>query len=123
MSSKDLHRAIVSVEKSYSGPLPSPSDFAAYKQVLPSAPERIMQMAENIQKHRIESEMRLIKIRSYESIFGMTAGFVLVLACLGLVYLLAMNEHDALAITVVGITAVIASIFVLKFYPKKTDNK
>lgn len=71
MKDKKVQHTVVSVEQSYSGPLPSPHDFAAYKQVLPSAPERIMQMAENIQKHRIESEMRLIKIRERESMMGM----------------------------------------------------
>lgn len=123
MSGKEVRHAIVSVTEQHIGPLPSPADFAAYKQVLPSAPERILQMAEEIQRHRIESERRLIKIRAYESIVGMVAGFVLVLVCLGLVFWLGIKGHDVLAATVVGITAVIASIFVLKFYPKKTDNK
>lgn len=118
-----MHHTIVSVGTSYSGPLPTPADFAAYKQVLPSAPERIMKMAEDIQQHRIKSETRLIKIRAYESIVGMVAGFILVLICLGMVGWLGINGHDVLAGTIVGITVVIASIFVLKFYPKKTDNK
>ncbi len=31
----------VSMSQTYEGPLPTPADFSAYKEALPSAPERI----------------------------------------------------------------------------------
>lgn len=35
-----------SAVQTFEGPLPAPADFAAYKETLQSAPERIMVMAE-----------------------------------------------------------------------------
>lgn len=37
---------ITASHRSYSGPLPSPDDFAAYGNTLPNAPERIIRMTE-----------------------------------------------------------------------------
>ena len=42
--------------KAYSGPLPPPEDFGAYKAVLSDAPERILAMAEKQIQHRISME-------------------------------------------------------------------
>lgn len=44
----------------YSGPLPAPEDFKAYKEVLADAPERIIAMAERQQKHRIDLENKIV---------------------------------------------------------------
>jgi hypothetical protein len=43
-----ITKAIYAIEeqKSFSGPLPAPEDFMAYKNVMPDAPERILAMAE-----------------------------------------------------------------------------
>ena len=43
--------AHVSMSQTYEGPLPTPADFSAYKEALPSAPERIMTMAIVLQTH------------------------------------------------------------------------
>ncbi len=45
-------------EYQWSGPLPSPSDFAAYKDVLESAPERIMRLAEEGSNHHVQQGRR-----------------------------------------------------------------
>lgn len=110
------------MEHSYSGPLPSPSDFAAYKETLPSAPERILEMAECEQVHRHEIEKSILSKKGRENLLGQIFAFLLVLACLGVATYLSMNDHDVLAGTIITITAVLASIFYLKSYPQKKEN-
>lgn len=63
LESSKNHRVLVGTmmeQSSYSGPLPKPSDFAAYKETLPSAPERIMTMAEEEQTHRHTLEKQIV---------------------------------------------------------------
>lgn len=110
--------AMVAME-SYSGPLPSPEDFKAYKDVLDSAPERILAMAERQQEHRMAVEKRLLDIDARESHRGQVTGAVLVVLCVGAAVLLGLTGHDWLAGAVVAITAAVATIFVLHKEPKE----
>ena len=110
------------MEHSYSGPLPSPQDFAAYKETLPTAPERILVMAEREQEHRHKIENNIIGKKGRENLLGQIFAFLLVLACLGVAAFLSMNNHDVLAGTIITIAAVLASIFYLKSYPQNKDK-
>ena len=69
----------------HQGPLPAPMDFAAYGDVLPDAPERILAMAEKEQEHRHQKDNEQIQILKYqqqkesrESMIGLIAGIVFV---------------------------------------------
>lgn len=108
-------------QSSYSGPLPKPSDFAAYKDALPSAPERIMTMAEEEQTHRHTIEKELLKNANRENFLGQFLAFILALVCLGVATYLGIQGHDTLAGAIIAITAVLASIFYLKKIPKKEN--
>lgn len=108
-------------QSSYSGPLPKPSDFAAYKDALPSAPERIMTMAEEEQTHRHTIEKELLKNANRENFLGQFLAFILALECLGVATYLGIQGHDTLAGAIIAITAVLASIFYLKKIPKKEN--
>lgn len=113
--------AMFSMEQtSYSGPLPSPKDFGAYKEVLPDAPERILKMAEIQQEHRRRMEENIIGYGIKESARGQFLGVFLVLACLAAAVYLGMNGHDWLAGAIIAIVASISTIFVLK---KKPEDK
>lgn len=114
-----LISALVELEQSYSGPLPSPRDFAAYKATLPDAPERILSMTEKEQAHRHKAEEKILDTRNRENLIGQIMAFLLVLACLGAALALGLSGHDALAGTIVAITAIIASIFVLRKFPNQ----
>jgi uncharacterized membrane protein len=50
----------LTAKKVWSGALPRPEDFAKYAQVVPDAPERILQMAEKEQQHRINLESQIV---------------------------------------------------------------
>lgn len=125
-------RAIYAIEehKAFSGPLPAPEDFMAYKHVLPQAPERILAMAEKQADHRIETEKKIVEAGIRESKHGQYLGALIVVLCLaGSVYL-GMNGHDWLAGSMVAIIAAVGTIFVLQKEPsndegalKNNDNK
>lgn len=74
----------------YSGPLPHPRMFAAYKEVLDDAPERIMVLTEKEQDHRhtmncSESEIRksIVEADNKRADKGLLFGFLLFILLMG----------------------------------------
>jgi uncharacterized membrane protein len=57
-----IEKTIIAIEErsSYSGPLPPPEDFKAYGDVLPNAPERILNAFEKQLSHRVETEKEIV---------------------------------------------------------------
>lgn len=117
---KVIISAMYAIEKtsSFSGPLPPPEDFKAYKDVLPSAPERILSMAEKQLEHRTEMERKIVASGIYESRAGQIIGCLLALSFLGAAIYLGMHGHDWLAGAIIAIIASVATIFVLKREPQ-----
>lgn len=113
--------AMVEMRQTFSGPLPRPADFIAYKEVLSNAPERILLMAEKQQQHRIDSEERIIKADIRESIFGQVFAVLLVVLFLAAAVYLGINGHDWLAGIVATLSATISTIFYLKSTPSNKD--
>lgn len=113
--------AMVEMRQTFSGPLPRPADFKAYKEVLSNAPERILLMAEKQQQHRIDSEERIIKADIRESIFGQVFVVLLVVLFLAAAVYLGINGHDWLAGIVATLSATISAIFYLKSTPSNKD--
>lgn len=118
-SDRKMIEAVV-MERLYSGPLPPPEYIAAYKDVLPDAPERIFAMAEQEQKHRhnIENEVAMRTLRQRST--GQILGFVLALLFGVASFVLGLNGVVWLA-GILGTSTVIglAVIFVLNQQPKK----
>jgi uncharacterized membrane protein len=54
-------RMIAISQESFSGPMPHPDILKGYKLLIPDAPDRILHMAEEEQKHRIEVENKLLE--------------------------------------------------------------
>lgn len=108
---------IVTSVQQYSGPLPPASELAAYKKVMVDAPERIVAMAEKEQSHRHNYDIRLLNAGRIESLLGQIFAFVIVLAFLAASIYLTMNNHEWVAITIIGIIAALATIFYLKKTP------
>lgn len=108
-------------KSSYSGPLPKPSDFAAYKETLPNAPERIMSMAEKEQAHRQEIETDIVRKTGRENLLGQILAFLLALSCLVVATYLGLQGHDTLAGAIITIAAVLSSIFYLKKNPQEKN--
>ena len=109
--------AHVSMSQTYEGPLPTPADFSAYKEALPSAPERIMTMAEEEQHYRHKINNKVVNLGIIESICGMIVAFIIVILCLGAAIYLALNNNAGVAIVLIGAITSLAAIFYLKKQP------
>lgn len=83
--------AVVHAQMEFSGPLPPPQILGQYDQVLPGAAERILQMAEKQQNHRIDMNRSGVQRANW----GLGAGFSLSVLGLGLTAFLVLHGHDA----------------------------
>jgi len=75
-------------ERFWSGALPRPEDFSKYAEVVPDAPERILQMAEREQAHRIAMESQLVPAETAAGARGQWLGAFLSIIALGSAVLL-----------------------------------
>ena len=95
---------IVKAETSWSGALPRPQDFAAYAEVVPDAPERILKMAELEQQHRISSESTIIQANDRAGTRGQWLGAgISVIAMLLAVYAHQTDAPWQLTTALVGV--------------------
>lgn len=69
--------------QAYSGPLPPPSDFAAYGDVVDDAPERILCLLEREQGHRHNLENWAVKGETVRSLAGVVFAFLIVIGAIG----------------------------------------
>lgn len=117
--------AIYAIEqKSYSGPLPAPEDFAEYEKILPGSTDRILKMAEKQLDHRISSENKIIDKSYKQSDRGQILGAILVSMFGVICLILGLLGHDSLA-KYIGVTTVIglAVVFVLNKIPFVNNKK
>lgn len=63
----------ISRQEIYAGPLPHPDDFARYGEVVPTAPERILTMAEKFAEHHIRVANRASWTESSQRIISSVA--------------------------------------------------
>lgn len=78
-----IRSLVVTLQKSHSGPLPSPETLAGYSSLIPNGADRIMQMAEKQQEHRMQMEKSVIKSQMAQSNIGQFLAFFIGLAALG----------------------------------------
>lgn len=115
---KEKERLVsTTMSQRFEGPIPPPAVLNAYKEVLPSAPERIIAMAENEQSWRHRINNKVVNFGLVESILGMCFAFVIVLLYLAAALYLALNNHEGVAVALIGIIAALAAIFYLKKGP------
>lgn len=107
--------------QTYEGPLPVPADFASYKETLPSAPERIMVMAEDEQDYRHKINNKVVNFGLIESILGMCFALVAVLVCIAAAVYLALKGYASVALALIGVVGTLAAIFYLRKDP--TEKK
>ena len=98
-------RGTVAEAAAFSGPLPPPSMFSQYEVVLPGSADRIMQMAENEQSHRIDWENECLQISGGEASRGQWMGFAVSILCIGGTIWLAFGGHEWPAVVLGGASA------------------
>lgn len=118
MASQLIFAMEQSIETSYKGPIPPPDYLNGYKEVLPNAPERILTMAEEQQKHRMAMENMIVRRNLQLSERGQFFGFIIVLLFLIAAIYLALNNHETLAGIIMGTTLLgVLGVFVLNKLP------
>ena len=90
----------------FSGPLPPPSMYEQYEEVLKGSAERILSMAEKEQEHRIDWEGKALESASGETKRGQWLGFLVVIICLGSTVYLSAHGHEWVAAVIAGSCAV-----------------
>ena len=105
-------------QESFSGPMPHPDILKGYKELIPNAPERILQMAEQEQRHRIEVENKMLeqnnrniiestKANKRSQIIAFILAFVLIASGVALTILgHAIVGGTIFGTTIVGVVAV-----------------
>jgi uncharacterized membrane protein len=71
----------LTLERHWTGPMPTPADLAAYAAILPDAPERMMRMAE---AHTVDASARDDRLANAEienAKSGLSYAFLLTLIC------------------------------------------
>jgi uncharacterized membrane protein len=99
----------VSQRVSYSGPLPTASEFAAYDKALPGTAERLLSMVEKESEHRHESDRKALSIFN----LGQTFSFILSILSLGAVGLCIVFSQPGASIApaLIAIPSILSIIF------------
>jgi uncharacterized membrane protein len=110
------------VSVSRSGPLPPPSDLAAYNEIIPQGADRIMKMAEAQTAHRIEIEKRVVLSQQGQESRGQFLGFVIAIVGMACGTYVAISGQPWAGAAIGGAPlAGIVSIFVLSKRRGKAD--
>ncbi len=101
----------MSIENSYSGPIPRPQDMEQYNAAIPHGADRIMTMAEKQLNHRIEVEQHAVKSGLNLQRKGQICGFILAFICIAGGIVLGFYDKTTIAVTLVTstITALLAA--------------
>ncbi|EKB56914.1 DUF2335 domain-containing protein [Bergeyella zoohelcum] len=110
-------------EKMHSGPLPDAESLVKYNSVIPNGADRIMQMAEKQQKHRIEIEKRVILSQNTQGLLGQIFGLVIGLFGISCGTFLAHGGETVVGGLIAGTTVIsLVSVFVLGKKRQRKDN-
>ncbi len=106
------------------GPLPPPDILSGYDAIVPGAAERILAMAEKQNDHRIEMEQGLLSHQTRNERAGLRYAFLLALAGLVLVGILAWRGAigPAVGIAIAQIAALVG-VFVYGRRQQSEDQK
>lgn len=102
-------RAAVVESAACPGPLPPPTMYREYDEVLPGSADRILRMAEKEQAHRIGWEDEALHQASQHGDLGLWSGFLIAVFALLTAGLVAINGHDLVA-GIIGCTGIAGAV-------------
>lgn len=92
------------VSAQWAGPLPPPNVLNGFNDVVENGAERVFNMAEKEQEHRISYERAELEATRRDFRRGQVMGSILALACvLASVYSVSIGAHPIVSIALVGI--------------------
>jgi len=86
------------------GPLPDPSELAAYNQVIDNGADRILKMAEAQSAHRIRIEVCVVQSQQRQAFIGQLSGLVIGISGLALATYAAVNGQPWFGAAIGGAT-------------------
>lgn len=105
----------------FSGPLPHPDILAKFNGIIPDGAERIMQMAENQQKHRMGLENRVVDGNLKRSDTGQILGFIVAFTITIIGGFLIYFDKDTVGI--IGLFGPIISLVSIFVIEKRSQKK
>ena len=126
---KIMAQVIAVSHETFSGPMPHPDILRGYKELIPDAPERILQMAEQEQKHRIDIERSMleqndkninaaVKANTRSQIFAFLLTLLFIIAGVSLT----STGYMAVGLTIFGTTILGVVTVFIKGYDKRPKN-
>lgn len=108
-------KLIAVVEKSvaiteHHGPIPCPGDIAEYNKHIPNGADRIMKMAEDQSRHRMEMEKLVISSQQRQGERGQVFGLIIGVVGLSIGAFVAIKGHDWVGGGIAG-TSVISLVY------------
>lgn len=115
--------AIIQAEMSqWSGPLPRPDALERYNQIVPTAAERIIKMAETQHDHRLAIEKKVVDSNVNSQKLGTIFGFIVsVTAILGGIFLAYVGKETSGLAAIIAALVGLATVFVYGKSEQKKD--
>jgi uncharacterized membrane protein len=108
--------------RQWSGPLPNPEALERYNQIVPTAAERIIRMAETQHEHRLVIEKEVVDSNIDSQKLGTILGFIIVMtAILGGVFLAYSGKETSGLAAIVTALVGLAGVFVYGKIEQKKD--
>jgi uncharacterized membrane protein len=121
---QDENVQIIQQLRHFSGPLPSPDNLLNYDKVTPGAANRIIEMAEKNQEHRLYINRVLAESDVKKSLRGQIFGFAIAAIAFTVATICAFLDQKEIGIASIGFSLVsIVSTFVLGRKSKDNTKK
>ena len=120
------HNSALSIQavaemRQWSGPLPHPETLERYNQVVPSAAERIIRLAETQHDHRLAIEKEVVDSNINSQKLGTILGFIVAMtAIIGGVFLAYVGRETSGVTSIITALVGLAGVFV---YGKREQKK
>ena len=103
-------------EVSYSGPLPTASEFAGYNETLPGAAERLLSISEKETEHRRKMDEKEFDKTAKMNFIGLIMSFIIAIIALGAVFLSVVISQPTASIApaIIAIPSILSLIFNLR---------
>ncbi|MGO9864337.1 MAG: DUF2335 domain-containing protein [Terriglobales bacterium] len=106
----------------WSGPLPQPEALQRYNQIVPTAAERIIKMAETQHDHRIAIEKNVVDSNVANQRLGTILGFIVAMtAILGGIFLAYEGKETSGVVSIITALVGLAGVFVYGKMEQKKD--
>ncbi|MCP5052697.1 MAG: DUF2335 domain-containing protein [bacterium] len=114
--------ALIQRVKYTSGPIPSPEGLKEYKEVDPSFPERIFNIAEKVTEYRIDSNKKRLEFEIKKGLKGQSiASIIAVLYLAGAVFCAYIGAHQVGSI--IGGVTLVSVVPMFLYRRKRNGNK